>query len=201
MRRAAALAALLFVASPAAAEEERPKNRLFFELLGGARQLLLERIQSVPNDPQAHDPTFHDDVHPMSTGVPVYGGGFAIGGGYRPTEGHGGAAVAHYEMGSTNYALRTHTLFLGGEWNYVFGRFSTVLGARLGYLAIVRATDGPLIQHWGVGVNGGVSVDVFGWDGGTLFVRPEIDAMVIPHALIEARSLLWGGVVGCGVRF
>jgi hypothetical protein len=139
----------------------------------------------------------------MSTGIPIYGGGIAIGAGFRPaTQGHGGAALAHYEMGSTNYGLRTHTLFLGAEWHYVFvPRVASIVGLRLGYLAIERATDGPLVAHWGLGANAGVSVDVVEADGHAIFVRPEIDAMIIPHALVEPRSLLWGGLLGVGVRW
>jgi hypothetical protein len=195
--------ALLFVATPAFADEvepPRPRTRLIVEAVGGARELLVQRIQRVADNPQAREPTYHDEVHPLSTGIPIYGGGVAVGAGLRPVHGHGGAVMAHYEMGTTNYALRSHVLFLGGEWHYVVGVLSPIVGARLGYLAIERATDGPLIAHWGIGLNAGLSVDVVSWDGGVLFVRPELDAMLIPHAIIETRSLLWGGLAGVGIR-
>jgi hypothetical protein len=189
-------------AAPDTNNEDRPKNRLIVEALGGARQLLVERIRRVEVPGTGIDPNFSDEVHPMSTPIPIYGGGIAIGAGYHPSHGHGGALLAHYEMGSTDYGLRTHTLFLDAEWHYVFlPRWSTLVGLRLGYLAVERATDGPLIAHWGLGANAGVSVDVMDLDGHALFVRPEIDAMIIPHSLIEPRSLLWGGVLGVGVRW
>jgi hypothetical protein len=114
-------------------------------------------------------------------------------------------ALAHYELGSMPFGLRTHTVFVGGELHYVFvERFAAVVGGRFGWLDVERTTDNagdPAIQHWGIGVNGGVAADIVRLDDvRVVFLRPEIDAMLIPHALLEPRSLLWGAAFGVGVR-
>jgi hypothetical protein len=94
------------------------------------------------------------------------------------------------------------SIFLGGDVHrYVASRVSLFLGPRVGWFAVERATDGTLISHWNFGLDAGVSLDVASWSGATLFVRPEIDAALINHALIDLRTLLWGGGLGIGFRF
>lgn len=182
--------ALTFVAATARAGGPD----VFVEALGGVHDLQVARVMSRGDT---------DEVHALAAAIPIFSGGVALGIGGDPAPRRFGAmAVAHYELGSTSYGLRSHIIFLGGEVHYRLDTSTSFFfGGRAGELIVERATEGSAISHWGFGANAGVLIDLAQWAGGRLFFRPELDAMIIPHTLFHFRTLLWGGSVGIGYRF
>ncbi len=138
----------------------------------------------------------------MALGFASDGGGLTLGAGIAPTRaGQFGAMLRARYIYTRPLDLAAHFVSLGGEGNFAATRaVHLVGGGHLGWLALVRATNGELVQHWGIGAT--LGVELVPLEGSTsLYFRPEATATLIPHALVNPWSLAWGGTLTAGVRF
>jgi hypothetical protein len=178
--------------SPAWAKEPNSDRDLRFEVLAtaGARDLRTGMTLGI-----------EQTDHPMSTGTPIVGVGGAIGGGLWPAHGLGDLATLRYEVGQTAGGLRTHVIAvdLDAVWS-VCPRAALLAGLRVGGVILERATESSTIGHWGLGLGAGANFDLVRTGQPAFFVRPQVDAMFLPHALFSPRSLLWGGGLALGAR-
>ncbi len=166
--------------------------------VAGLRQLRVGGVES--GEPGQGD----DETTPMATGMPVRGGGLelGVGGLSKHRSAFDWEGVLRYELGTTDFGLVAHLVSGGAHASYRLAPVvSLVFGLRVGLLLIGRASDGPVIHHWGLGADVGPRFDLVPiGERGALFVAPTVEALVIPHQVVSPRSLLWGGCLALGVR-
>jgi hypothetical protein len=170
----------------------RKELTVSFSALGSLRQFRVGRADSLGE-------------HPMSTGIPVYGGGIAAELGLVRALGPPPLSLElRYERGSTDFGLATDWATGSLRWLHRVGTgpLSLLAGGSVGAFFVERATRPAAIGHWGVGADLGLDIDLASTGGsGALFVRPTLDAFIVPHLLLVPRSLLWGTSAALGVRF
>jgi hypothetical protein len=107
---------------------------------------------------------------------------------------------ARYAFGETPHDLVAHTLRLGATIDFRFGRVRPFIDANLLWLAFARASESGLVQHWGIGLGGGATVDLFRLSTtGAVYLGPRIAADIFPHALIP-RTFSPNAALVVGIR-
>ena len=177
-------------ARDARAADPPPSPPIRFEVLAaaGARDL---RVGANTRKPEGT----------AQANIPLYGAGAGIGL-VKRTRPIALMGSFRYELGSTSGGLRSHVFLADVDAGLILSdRATFFFGTRIGEVIIERVTSrGPLIAHWGIGGVVGLNLDLFGRVP-VLFVRPQVDALVIPHALLQLRTVLFGGGLDVGVRF
>jgi hypothetical protein len=196
-RHVLALIVALRWVSPIVVRAEEEKGRSTHVELGatGAMHQLVTGF-SAESGPNASE-------HPLSTAIPITGVGGTIGtSGFASPE-FGWRAAVRYEMGSTDGGLRTHLGLLEVDSTWILSKKRTVavfVGPRAGMFFVERATRSAAISHWCFGLGAGANLDLITLGHGAVFLRPELQGILIPHSLTIPRSFLWGGDLAVGVR-
>jgi hypothetical protein len=135
--------------------------------------------------------------------LPVVGGELGLGVGLSrgATSRAEGWFRARYGYAQTLHGLSVHSARAGGAVTFTFGRVRPSIGFDLMWLGVERHTESDMIQHWGIGVSGGLNVDLLEVaEHQALYVGARIDVDVFPHKLIP-RTLSGTGALVVGYRF
>jgi hypothetical protein len=107
-----------------------------------------------------------------------------------------------YALYRSQAGLLAHLVRTGVNVVFPSGALRPSLGADLLWMGVVRATaPGGVVQHWGLGLNAALTVDLATTsEGNALYVGPRLDVDIFPHVLVP-RTISLSGSVDVGYRF
>lgn len=110
-------------------------------------------------------------------------------------------ARVRYAFYQTRAGLAAHLGRTGAYLELPLGRVRPSIGMDFLWLGVLRTTELGLVQHWGLGLNAALTVDVIRSDrGSALYVGPRFDGDAFPHKLIP-RTLSFNVTCDVGYRF
>jgi hypothetical protein len=84
--------------------------------------------------------------------------------------------------------------------DFPVGRLRPWIGGEAMWLGFARVHERGLVQHWGIGLGAGITLDVVRlMERGAIYVGPRVDLDVFPHKLVP-RTFSASGSLDLGVR-
>jgi hypothetical protein len=143
-------------------------------------------------------------------GLPVYGPDLGLGLGRvrvdrAPPSGAAEPFFAmRYAYGITPHGLATHTVRLDADVDFVFDRVRLAVGGGFLWFAIERASETGIVQHWGIDLRFGASLDLVRLSDTTataIYLGSRLGVDVFPHQLVVPRTFSPVGTLDAGLRF
>ena len=137
--------------------------------------------------------------------LPVLGAEASLGFGVQPRVLKSGVPeaffLARYAYGKTEQGLAVHVVRTGGQGELALGRFRASMGFELIWLGLDRVTVPGLVQHWGIGLSAGASIDLIQTsEHQALYLGSRFMFDVFPHTLVP-RTVSPAGSLDVGYRF